>query len=556
LLSEDTNFQTARTRFGSEQIFVYVDFNAIQKEEEENTKRVEAEGRKKQTELETAEVTKPATPEPSPVEVTAVENAELTPVPVPETEVAQPEASGGEKQQPQPDPMSLAVRMFSNMFSSGPSKWPEGLGIAVSLDNESLDAKVLMVNAPGEKSDAIPLIPFLIPGPSINPEGASIFPADTELLVSVSLDWAQIYSNLSKPAGPTVIAANDEENRSPYAELENKLGIKIQQDLIPLLGSELAVTFPVTESTPTEDGDKEKQKSPPKSKEPSLVIAIAIRDKERTKVLLPKIIDAMGFKGASAFGQTEKRGDTEIVSFANAFAYAFVGNFLVVSPEAANVRRLVESYIKNETLSADANFKNYTRWQPRQLQGQVYMSPALMESYKTWAQQPTALISDQTREFLTHLAFISQPVTYALSNDGLGSLHELHVPKNLLLMMVASISGETNPPPMLAYERAALAMVNMIAAAEVEYRANKAHGSYGTLDQLIAEKDYLKGALAKDSNYKIEVTVTGNHFEVSAVPTEYGKTGRMSYYTDETQVIRGGDLSGAPATAASKPIVQ
>jgi len=123
-------------------------------------------------------------------------------------------------------------------------------------------------------------------------------------------------------------------------------------------------------------------------------------------------------------------------------------------------------------------------------------------------------------------------------------------------MIVASISGETNPPPMLGNERSALAAITMIAAAEVEYRANKGQGNYATLDQLIAEKDYLKNAVAPNANYKIEVTVTGNHFEVSAVPAEYGKTGRISYYTDETQVVRGGDLSGAPATAASKPIVQ
>jgi hypothetical protein len=273
------------------------------------------------------------------------------------------------------------------------------------------------------------------------------------------------------------------------------------------------------------------------------------------KVLFPKIIDAMGFKGASAFGQTEKRGDTEIVSFADALAYAFVGNFLVVSPDVGNVRKVVESYLKGETLSTDPSFKNYTRWQPRQLQGQVYLSPALMESYRTWAQEPTALISDQTREFLTRLAFISQPVTYSLSNDGLGSLHEVHVPKNLVLMLVAGISGETNPPPMLANERAALTAVSVIARVEIEYRSSKGNGSFGTLDQLIAEQDYLK-SMIQNSNYKIEVTVAGNHFEVTATPTEYGKTGRMSYFTDETLTVRGGDLSGAPATLSSKPIGQ
>jgi hypothetical protein len=414
----------------------------------------------------------------------------------------------------------------------------------------------LLVNNPGQKSDAIPLFPFIIPGQPISPEGASILPVDTELLVTASLDWAQMYSRLTRPDGPMLVtASNPSDQAAPFADLENKLGIKIKEDLLPLLGSEVAVALPVNMSTSTETTDNTKPKPDPKPTELQPIIAIAVRDKAAVKVLLPKIIDALGFKGASSLAQVEKRGDTEIISFANAVAYAFIGNFLVLSPDVANVRHVVESYLKGETLNGDANFKNYTRWQPRQLQGQIYLSPAVMESYKTWAQEPTALISDQTREFLTRLAFISQPVTYALSNDGLGSLHEIHVPKNLLLMLVASISGETNPPPMLANERAALGAVHMIAAAELEYKSSKGNGSFGTLEQLIAEKDFLK-QLIQNSNYKIEVTVAGNHFEVSAVPTEYGKTGRMSYFSDETQVIRGGDLAGAPATVASKPISQ
>ena len=56
------------------------------------------------------------------------------------------------------------------------------------------------------------------------------------------------------------------------------------------------------------------------------------------------------------------------------------------------------------------------------------------------------------------------------------------------------------------------------------------------------------------SGYKLEITVSGDKFEVSAVPLEYGKTGTMSYFIDQTHVLRGGDRNGAPATSSDTPI--
>jgi hypothetical protein len=164
--------------------------------------------------------------------------------------------------------------------------------------------------------------------------------------------------------------------------------------------------------------------------------------------LLPRIVESLAFKGANAFAQTERREDTELVTYASALSYAFIGDFLVLSPDAATTKHIVDSYLKGETLASDLHFKNYTRWQPRQVQGQVYISPALMESYRKWVNEPSAAaqIDEQTRTFLARLSIVAQPVTYSLSNEGFGPLHELHVPKNLVLMFVAGVSGAVNAP--------------------------------------------------------------------------------------------------------------
>jgi hypothetical protein len=281
------------------------------------------------------------------------------------------------------------------------------------------------------------------------------------------------------------------------------------------------------------------------------VFAIQIKDSDGVRALMPKLIDAFGFKGAASLAQTERREDTETVSFANMFAYAFVGNFLVISGDAATTRSVVDSYLKRETLSADVDFRNYTRWHPKPLQGQIYISPALMEGYKTWAEKPTTRISDQTRAFLLRASSVPQPITYSLSNEGLGPLHELHLPKNLVLMAVAGISGESNPPQNLQNERIAISLMYAIAGAEQQYKQKK--GSCGTLDQLIAEGNVSK-QMVESSGYKFELTLVGDKFELSAVPSEYGKGGILSLFIDSTMVLRGADRNGAAATVSDPPI--
>lgn len=564
LLAEDPNFRTARNRFSSEPVFVYIDVKALEREEEERRKGYEAAAREEAEQVRREQATaapeqKKEAAEPEKREMTdeeidaleaqAQERAKLQAIAVPESA----------KEPPAPDPMSSALSGLAMSLLGGEADWPDGVALAASFEGESIDLRGLFVNAPGEKSDVVLFWPKLVPGLAIAPESPTIFPADTELFVMLSLDLPQVYVAMSKPGpGAEFITSKGDnvnvtrvEAESPFAAIEKRLKINIKDELLPLLGSEIALGLPmegmgmvgISGIMIGGSGAKENQKWP--------VLAIEVRDKERLRDLLPKLVEAIGFKGASSFAQTERREDTELVSFANVFAYAFVGDFLVLSMDAATTRKIVDAYLKHETLAGDTHFKNYTRWQPRQLYGQVYASPALMESFKAWAAQSGAMMSDQTRAFLTRINMLAQPVTYSLSNEGLGPLHELHLPKNLVLMALAGIAGEANPSPMVQRERMAIGVMYMIASAEEQYKTS--NGSFGTLEQLIAE-DLVPKEMVENSGYRFDVTVSGDKFEASAAPLEYGKTGKMSFFTDHTRVIRGGDRGGASATASDPPI--
>ncbi|MDX6289046.1 MAG: hypothetical protein QOH42_845, partial [Blastocatellia bacterium] len=246
--------------------------------------------------------------------------------------------------------------------------------------------------------------------------------------------------------------------------------------------------------------------------------------------------------------------DTEMVNYAGMFAYAFVGNFVVIS-EAATVRRVIDANVNHQTLSSNSTFRNSRRWEPSRTLGQIYVSPALMEGYQDGVRKQAATLDPAMRDFLLGLDPTAGAITYALSNDGLGTQHELHLPKNLILSMVAGVSSATKNPPPEMNEGMAAAALQMIAGAESTYKDNAGKGKYGTLDQLAEQKLVNKPFLEK-YGYNFEVTASGDQFEAVATPREYGKTGKRSFFVDKSGVLRGDDHGGAPATSADKPVQQ
>lgn len=594
LLEEDPNFALARNRFSSESLFLYVDFKSIEKEEKDRRQKWEEE---EQRRLES--IANPPKVEESPGEtnsqVTVQSSLEVsTPEPPPQGEPIPPGSpqvalgttssnSGrlsGATVSAAPDSastreaaeMSGALYSLYGAFFGGQPNWPEAVAAAVAFDGDAYVVRTLIVNGAENKANAIPFFPQFISGPALVPQAAGVFPADTALFVTASLDYTQIYDEMVKaivnaeelarkygrqPGTPE--SAEHSQHPSPFAVYEKKLGIKIKDDLLPLLGNELALALPRATPVATEENadaqqpaEKRAQKNSRPS-EPNPVIAISIKDKEAVRRLIPKLIETFAFKGANLFAQTEKRDETEITSYANVLSYAFVGDFLVLSPDVAATRRVVDSYLSHQTLSSDSRFRNSTRWQARQVLGAVYVAPDLIERYYPLAGSVGAPANDKMRDFLYQLSPIIDPVTYSLSNDGLGPLHELHVPKALLMLMIAGMSSQTNQPPVLTNEAIALSMMRTVVSAEATFQATQGDGRYGTLDELLSAGLISKEVIQK-YGYKIEVTSSSNKFEATAVPVEYGKTGRLSYFVDDSGVIRGGDHGGGAATIADKEI--
>jgi hypothetical protein len=99
-------------------------------------------------------------------------------------------------------------------------------------------------------------------------------------------------------------------------------------------------------------------------------------------------------------------------------------------------------------------------------------------------------------------------------------------------------------------------MLGRVIGAQLIY-SRKFEGRFASLEELIR-----LGGVPKDiedhqsSGYRFKLTVSQDQraFFAVAVPTIYGKTGRISFYADLSGV-RGEDLKGQPATAKS-PVYQ
>jgi hypothetical protein len=103
--------------------------------------------------------------------------------------------------------------------------------------------------------------------------------------------------------------------------------------------------------------------------------------------------------------------------------------------------------------------------------------------------------------------------------------------------------------PVLIGETSASYALQRIFDAQLSYKSEKKKERFGTLEELIAE-ELLEKEFLEHMEYRVELKVTSDKFEATATPKSYGKTGRRSFFIDETGVLRAADHKGQAATAA------
>jgi type II secretory pathway pseudopilin PulG len=157
-----------------------------------------------------------------------------------------------------------------------------------------------------------------------------------------------------------------------------------------------------------------------------------------------------------------------------------------------------------------------------------------------------------------------EPHEYGGKSLAIGGLVTNIVSAVLLVpvMMIAAIAiPNLLAARMAANEGAAIRSLRVLHGAEQTYQANYGQGEYGTLTEL-QKGSLISTELANGvkSGYRLKVEVYKASsdgpasFAVMAVPTDYGSSGRRSFFIDETGVIRGEDNHGLEASKSTPPV--
>ena len=589
-LTEDQNFRIAHDKFSTEPVFLFFNVALEEKQKAKTPETIADAETEKFRKLEVAKAEVLARDE---AEAQAEKERNTASEPAPTPQPPGPDWDAAKERRvavltagPQPSPtptptkeqevQEVASRQIGRMFDAlgfGEPQWPEAVGLALALDNNDYVIKAILIDPPDAKRLPLPFVPQLISGPAYASDAPSVLPDDTEVFVSASIDFSQTYEGMRKQedirakAEPRQIPAGGKEPPlGPFAEFEKKAGLKIKDDFLPAFGNEIALAGslkslqgagpfnigPTPSAKPSPESADDKKDAEKKGSDAFPMLLISVKDREAARRLMPHVLEGLGIGEANLIAQVEKREDTELVNYAGVFAYAFVGNFVVIS-EAATVRRAIDATVNHQTLSSNNAFRNSRRWEPNRTLGQIYVSPALMEAYHEEFRKSAGTVDATMRDFLLGLDPTASAITYALSNEGLGTQHEIHLPKNLIITMVAGISYATKNPPPETNELIAISGLQIIVGSEETYKTTAGKGSYGTLDKLIEEK-LVGRKMFEDYGYKYDVVIIGDGFEVTATPREYGTNGKRSFFVDKSGVVRGDDHGGGPASVADKPI--
>lgn len=468
------------------------------------------------------------------------------------------------------------------IFAGSPEAgaWPESIGVGASFEGDAVVVRAFLLS---ESEDAplrpVPFMPILHAGPQITSEAASVLPADTDVLVSASVDLQQMYDYVASMFKLFDLAASSPGEQgifdSQVGAFEREYKFRIREDLLKALGNEIAIALPsetfgvrgrraaraeaARAAQPQGAAVLSASPSPLPSRSDAPVVVISLNDKRAMQELLPRALEAAGIKGLNAQQLLEKRGQAEMVTFAQG-SVAFIDRFLVIAFDPAAMNHVVEAYNAGETLSSADEFRDPTGWQPKQGLGRAYVSNALVKGIIGDVRRDAEDVDDETlRDLAARLDPNPGAVTLAATKDG-GLMYELHVPKNLLSLW--SISGVISQQlaPMRMHEGMARYELRKLAGMQNAFKGK--HGHYASLEELKADmkEEDGPGTLAayesRLEGYEIKISAAGDRFEATATPTGYPKQGRRSFYIDQTGVLRGADLGGRPATATAEPLMR
>ncbi|MEJ7708711.1 MAG: hypothetical protein WKF84_02375 [Pyrinomonadaceae bacterium] len=135
---------------------------------------------------------------------------------------------------------------------------------------------------------------------------------------------------------------------------------------------------------------------------------------------------------------------------------------------------MTEAFKSRQTLGNKPEFNDATKWAPVQKLGYVYSSEAMMKKMFVDAKRAVDSADDVTKSAYALLSKEARPITYVISSESPGVLHELRLPKNMVMTLVTAAAADMNKSPLAKNEDVAISELRSLISAQYTYRED--HG--------------------------------------------------------------------------------
>ncbi|MCP9493246.1 MAG: hypothetical protein MSG64_02200 [Pyrinomonadaceae bacterium MAG19_C2-C3] len=563
----------------------------------------------------------------------------INPTPIIAEPEAAPDEPSAPEAPPAPSAIDrLSSSVFPALFGGFTRGYEsvEAVGAAFNLDSEAASIRVLIANKQGIPVGPIPLLPFIVSGKPLATQAANLMPVETGIFASVSLDMPRIYDEIigsAKAAHTSEVQAAKKANAANPASsssaatlttdaalspleasifaIETQHNFKFRDELLAAFGSEIAfgvsekwitkemspaapveeeddddattkATATLTVSTanatasPTSANDASKQDAAVAASPSSMgmYFLIAVQDKARLQRLLPVALELAGIKVPKDINLIERRDGVESVMFTNNMV-SFVGDYLLLTPDAEAARAVIKAFREGGGLAADNRFTAARSWQKTEKLGEFYVANTLVKALINMSQKSVLAAIGNVPNPYAGIDIDPRAVTYTITADPLGAQHELRIPIDAVRLFSQTSSLAAAHQEVITNDAMAQSALRSLYYAQLQRRykiTDKMDGNGGdtinmevkTQDAPFVSLEELSGKSedGEDDNaerftakgYRIEMSANGSTFEATATPEVYGKSGRRSFFINEKGNLRGGDLAGRNATASDKRI--
>ena len=257
---------------------------------------------------------------------------------------------------------------------------------------------------------------------------------DTDLFVDFRVDWDKLYQSLE---GLFTAFTNSQAGASdPLAATEQSLGFSIRNDLLPTLGSEIAISLSgagafFSAGRATSRTAKSAAAARPAS--PRFMLMVALKNSTRFEQLVSRLINK---PGAPMLSRAAYRG--AIVSSNKSVAFAVTRDFFVIGGSAAEIRRALDAYYMGNSLAVAPEFRA-ALGDARATTMQLYLSSAVATKLFEALQTATAKASGSVKELAQPAGRVAG-LGISMRSDKDGVLLEMRAPVNLALAAMGALA--------------------------------------------------------------------------------------------------------------------